>query len=266
MVEGNVEDVGSEMKSKVPKEWQYTPPECFVVGDGPYASALAFVLGTVCVASDEIKIGPPKSRSGGFSLVFDVLKFAVLVVPATMSAPDALRCHQHMWEWIEKLSSEGDQHEIAFLFILPPNASLAYEEALAIGLSVPEIDPETSGHGVWRRSGALGELIELIARVRPLDAVPIRARRASDARHIALSELRNALAQEDPISTRSAAKAVLAAFREQGYHLDLFCRPPCHQYGNLLRDWLSRSAAADPTPEEWSEERMRINTWLAPRL
>jgi len=250
------------MSSQIPTEWQYDPPECFVAGDGPYASALASVLGTVPVPLNQLKAGPAPTNSGGFPRVFENLKWVFLVVPEAMSASEALQCHQEVWEWVEKLSSEGGQHELAFLFVLPSGASQSFEETLAVGLIVPEIDPVKSGHAIWRRSGSLSELLDLASRTHPLDVVPLRGRRASDSRHIALAKLRDAAGQNDPTPGREAAMAVLAAFRGQEYHLDLFCRRPYHQNGNLLRGWLNAAVTATVTPERWADQRGKIVGWL----
>lgn len=254
------------MSSQIPTDWQYDPPEAFVAGDGPYASALASVLGTVPVRIYQLEAGPATTKSGGFSRVFDNLKWVLLVVPEAMPASEALQCHKQVWEWVEKLSSEGEQHELAFLFVIPSGVSQNYEESLAAGLVLASIDPEATGHAVWMRSGSLMELLDLIKRTHPSDAVSMRARRASDSRHIALSQLRNALSQTDPSLCRDAAKAVRAVFGGQEYHLDLFCRPPAHQNGNRLRKWLNDTVTGAVTPEQWAEQRLRIVDCLLPNI
>jgi hypothetical protein len=190
------------------------------------------------------------------------LKWVFLVVPEAMPAAEALRCHQEVWEWVEKLSPEREQHDLAFLFILPPGASQSYEGTLAAGLIVSEIDPATSGHAVWRRSGALSDLLALVRRTRPMDVVRLRRRRASDVRHIALAKLKTAATQHDPRQGMEAALGVLAVFRGQEYHLDLFCHTPCHKNANLLREWLNTAVTSTVTPVGWDEQRVKIADWL----
>ena len=252
------------MSTQIPSEWQHDPPECFVVGDGPCAASLAFVLGTVSISLTELRAGPSRSKSGGFPRVFERLRRVLLVVSDAMSASEALQCHQRIWEWVEKLSSEGEQHDLAFVFVLPPGVEQRYEANLAAGLIVPWLDPEATGHAVWRRSDSLMELLDVIKRTHPADAVSMRARRASDSRQIALSQLRNALSQTDPNLGKDAATAVRAVFGGQEYHLDLFCRPPAHQNGNRLREWLNDTVTGAVTPEQWAEQRLRIVDWLLP--
>jgi hypothetical protein len=252
------------MSSDIVIAWQLEPPKVLIAGDGPYAVALASVFGTVSIQLAHLRAGPSPTSGGRYPCVFDDLKLVLLVVPEMMPAAEALRCHQDVWKWVEKLSSVGEHHELAFLFILPPSAPQIYEESLAVGLMVAEIDPIKSGHAVWRRSGSLGELLRLAGRTRPVDAVGLRRRRLSDFRYIALTRLRNVATEDDPIPIREAAMAVLTAFQGQEYHLDLFCRPPHHQNGSLFRTWLNAAVTVDVTHQWWADQRGKIAGWLAP--
>src|SRR5437899_1898725 len=135
------------MASTIPEEWRSYPPESLVAGDGPYALALASVVGTVplslaCLRTDL------DSEGGLYDRFLSDVTRVFLVIGDSVSAAEALRCHQAIWDWIGKLAPAGDEHDLAFLFILPPATSKGFQEALAVGLSVPEIDPATTGHAV----------------------------------------------------------------------------------------------------------------------
>lgn len=250
------------MPSPIPHEWSDTPPESLVAGDGCYTRALAVGLGTVSLPLDCLQIGPAPNDSGAYPRVLENLKRAVLVIPDCMSAAQALHCHAAVWDWVGKLTSDGDQHEIAFLFILPVDASKEYEQALAIGLGVSEVDPLITGHAICRRSVSLSEMLHLMAKVRPMDLLPLRARRAADTKRITLARLRLAVAQDNRSIADSAVREVLNAFSGHTYHLDLFCRPPSHQHGNRLRHWLNAVVTGPVTHDWWTEGREHLADWL----
>lgn len=250
------------MSFSIQDEWGYAPPESLVAGVGCYSAALAFTLGTVAIPFDRLHAGPESNSGGGFPRVLEDLKHAFLVVPEHMSATDVLRCHQSIWNWIEKLTSAGDQHELAFLFVLPNNVSKGYEEALAVGLSVPAIDPGATGHAIWRRSGGLLELLDLINATRPMDLLPLMARRTADSKRLALTRLRVAATHDDPTAIGDAVLAVCDAFYAGEYHLDLFCRPPSHRHGNLLRAWLNAGVTGPVTPDWYITGKNQLAAWL----
>ena len=175
------------MVFSIPDEWRYAPPESLVAGDAPYAIALAAVLGAVSFPLDHLKAASEPSNTGGYPQVFEQLARALFVVPDGMSAAETLQCHQAVWSWVGKLTSSGDQHELAFMFILPPDATRGFEEALAAGLGIAKIDPATTGHAVWRCSGSLPELLNLLDSIQPMDLVPLRARRSADTKHTVLA-------------------------------------------------------------------------------
>ena len=251
------------MQSEVPYEWQLVPPESVVVGVGTYTRALASILGTIVLPFDRLHAGPAPNAGGGYPRVLENVRQVLLVVPEDMAPADAMRCHRAVWGWIEKLSSAGDQHDLRFLFILPETASAGYEEALAVGLCVPVIDPATTGHAVWHRSGELSTLLKLIAAIRPMDIVRLKARRFADRRRRALAGLRIAVMGDAPETVLAAVLAVLDAFRGMEYHLDLFCRPPSHRHGNLLRGWLN-AGVTGPVTQDWCAiGRGQLPAWLA---
>lgn len=251
------------MSFPIPDELRYAPPESLVAGVGPYSAVMAAILGTVAIPFDRLHAGPESNSCGGYPRVLEALRRALLVVPEGMSTSEALQCHQSVWDWVGKLSSGGDQHDLAFLFVLPENASRGFEEALAVGLSVPMIHPATTGHAVWRRSGALSELLDLVATTRPMDLLSLMARRVVDVKRLALTRLCVAVAQDDPTAIVAAVQAVLGAFHAAEYHLDLFCGPPSHRHGNLLRAWLN-AGVTGPVTQDWcATGRNQLSVWLA---
>lgn len=251
------------MPFSIPQQWRYAPPETLVAGDGPYAVALATVLGTEGISLGQLQSGPEAEDGGRFPQVLESLARAILVVSESMSAAEAIQCHRAAWDWIERLSSAGDQHELAFLFMLPEDTSQGFEDALAVGLGVPRIDPASTGHAVWRRTGSLSELLDVLTGIRPMDLLPLRARRAADTKHTTMAGLRATLAQDNPTTVSEAARQVLAAFSGQDYLLDLFCRAPSHRHGNLLRGWLNAAVTYPVTPEGWKVARKQLAAWLA---
>lgn len=251
------------MASSVFNQWKVLSPESFVAGDGPFAAALAFILGVDSIGLRELRSGPQPGAGGSYPQVFEELKRVLLVVPESMSAADAVDCHGAAWNWVAKLSSAGDQHELAFVFILPPDASKEFEEAIAVGLGMRRIDPATTGHAVWRCSGSLTELLDLLASILPMDLLPLRARQAADTKRAALIELRNTVASKDTTAIRQAAQEALAAFSGHEYLFDVFCREPSHQNGNSLRKWLRKAVTEAVTQDGWMEERKQLVLWLA---
>ena len=250
------------MFSEIPVQWLASPPEILLVGNGPYAAALAITLGTEATPLAQIRAGPETNERGGYPQVLENLLRVILVVSESMSAEETLQCHRATWDWVAKLSSAGDQHELSFLFILPAFSSQNLESALAVGLGVPQIDPASTGHAVWRRAGSLSEMLDMLTGIRPMDLLPLRARRAIDAKHIAIAGLRATVEQGDPSAVREAAREVLAAFSGHEYHLDLFCRPPSHRHGNLLRGWLNAAVTKPVTPDGWKVARKQLADWV----
>ena len=247
----------------IPDEWRYAPPESLVAGNGPYAAALAAILGTVAVPFDRLQAGPEPDSEGAYPQVLENLIRTFLVVTEAMSPRETLRCHHSLWNWVEKLSSAGDQHDLAFLFVLPALAGEDYEKAIAIGLSFPSLDPATTGHAAWRQSGSLVDLLDLTASINPMDRMALTARERSDGRRMALAQLRDVLPRCDAPQLQAAVRAVLAAFRQEEYHLDLFCRAPSHHHGNLLRRWLNEGVTGSVTQDWCTMARIQVARWLA---
>lgn len=250
------------MSSGIPGSWLTDPPETLVTGDGAYADALAFVLGTAALKRETVAAGPQPNAVGSFPRVLDELRRVLLVVSESMSAAEALQLHEALWRWVGKLASAGEQHDLAFIFILPADAPPSFDAALAVGLALSKINPATTGHAVWRRSGGLQELLDVIGHTRPMDLVALRSRRAADSRHTALAELQAAASSNDASAASAAVRNVRAAFSGREYDLDLFCRPPSHQHGNLLRKWLDAAVTSRVTPDWWATGREQLAGWL----
>ena len=250
------------MPASFPGEWRTTPPQALAVGDGPYTMALAAVFGAASAPITLLSAGAEPNDRGGHTRLLDDLERLFFVVPEDMPPAEALHCHQLVWELIESLCSAKGEHDLAFLFILPADAPRSYEEGLAIGLAVPEIDPATTGHAVWRRSGPLSGLLDLVASIQPKDLPPLRARQSRDPRHAALARLRSSVAQDDAPAAKEAARQVLAAFLGHEYHLDQFCRPPRHPHGHRLRAWLNAAVTTSVTQDWWTTSRQHLAEWL----
>lgn len=249
------------MSSQIPNEWQHSPPTTLVVGDGLCTAALAMIFGTIPLPLTTLLDGPLTDEKGRFHRVFEDLKHAFIVVGEGMSAAAVIQCHQAVWNWVVKISSKKDEHGLGIVFVLP-DAANAYADGIAVGLSLSESDPATTGHALWYRSGSLVELVDVATRTIPVDLVPLRNRLARDVKHAALAQLRDAITGDDSCAVVSAAKNVLAEFSGHEYQLDVFCSPPSHRHGNLLRKWLHAAVTDSVTPEQHSNARHEIATWL----
>ncbi len=238
------------------------PPVSLVVGRGPYAVALATILGTEAITSGQLSAGLEPNDGGGYPQVLESLAQVVFVVSESMPAAEVIENHRAVWHWVGKLSSAGDQHELAILFVLPADVAQGFEDVLAVGLGVPRIDPAVTGHAVWRCAGSLSELIDVLTGIRPMDLLPLRARWAADTKHTAMAGLRATLVQVNPTAISEAARQVLATFSGQEYLLDLFCRPPSHRHGNLLRNWLNAAVTNTVTPDWLKVARNQLDGWL----
>lgn len=251
------------MNSSLTNGWQYDSTESLVVGDGAYAKALAFVFGTVYIPIETLSDDSVLYEGDSYPLVLENLKRVLFTIPLSMPPADAIRCHRSVWKWVEKLSPLADQHDLVFVFVLPPDAAAGYEGDLALGLGIQDVAPKTVGIAFWRSSGSLRELLDVMEQVQPMDLPPLRARQTGDARHVVLAHLRKAVQGNDSGAVQRLAQEVLIVFSEHEYHLDLFCNQPSHQNGNQLRQWLHRIVTESVTPEVWGAGRKCIDDWLA---
>jgi hypothetical protein len=253
----------SELNSAIPpvplpKTWLASPPQSLVVGEGPYAQALGRIVGSAVIIPNQILGGPAPNEAGGYPLVLGTLARVFLVAGPSQTAADLLRVHDALWRWLDKLSPHGDQHELAILFILPPTGD-GISKALAAGLGLERFEPDVPGHSLALMDESLEGLLAKAAAIVPQDLPPLRARRAADARHSALIALRQAVSDE---ALLTAAIRVNEVFRGQEYLLDLFCRPPSHRHGNLLRSWLNGLVTGQVTPQDEGSSGGNPSDWL----
>ncbi len=242
-------------------EWLACPPESLVIGECPYAKALAFVLGTVPISHESLTAEPSECL-GGSPLVFESLRHCFVVVSDNMAASEAIRCHDLVWHWVESISSVHELHELSILFVVPPSGISSYEQALAVGLATPQTDLWAAGHGVCSCSSSLVQLLTLVAKIRPADLQTHRARLRSDTRRVGLSRLRAAVLDSTEGDVTSALADVLTLFRGQEVHLDLFCRPPSHRNANQFRNWLVSAETEGVTSDWWKRGRLGLRDWL----
>jgi hypothetical protein len=163
-----------------------------------------------------------------------------------------------VWWWIEKLSPEGEQHEVTILFVLPTSSADVLAESLAVGLGLEKLDPE-SGHGIARIGDPLESLCQALSAIRPCDLPPLRARRAGNVRHRAIRQL---IGAGSPDYLAQSARDVAECFRGQEYHLDLFCKPPSHRNGNQFRQWLRHAVAEGVTRDDLAKAKADLAKWL----
>lgn len=233
--------------SRVRDEWLSDPPIMLAVGEGSYAAALAFVLGSVLIDASGPFTGSQENYEQPVPLVLRNLEQVILVAGAGNTASDLLRWHEAVWQWIEKLSPEGDEHDVAILFVLADASGSSLADGLAFGLGLEKIDPTTTGHGIARMSDSLDTLCTTLGAIRPMDLPPLRARRAANARHQALEELKDAASLNEPTALHASVEGVRIAFEGCEYHLDLFCQAPQHANGNRLRSLLQKIVTEEVT-------------------
>jgi hypothetical protein len=253
------------MSAPIPHEWFLNPVHTIVVGDGPFAAALAFVLGGARLDGDTLLAGP-QPMSTGFPRVLSGLQRVIQVVGGGQSAADALHWHDAAWAWVEKLSSQGADHEQGFLFVVPRDAGAALEDSLATGLAVGDLDFAAHGYAMCRAGIRMAELVELLRQIGTSDLVRLRNRRAADGRRRVLTKLMEAERSNDASVLANAASEVTAAFDGKEHDLDLFCRAPSHANGNRLRSLLKRLVTAGVTSIGEEEPADQMLSLLSPSL
>lgn len=231
-------------KAFIRESWDL--PRILVIGNGNYALTFAQILGASLLDPNQLLRKPAEIENSSLPMVFGDLERVVLVEGNRRSAAHLLIIYQTFWRWIEKLSPKGDQHDLSFLIILSESQGYVYERALALGLGLDSVDPETSGHGVVRFSDSLEYIFKTLLSIRPMDLPSLRGRIKMDARHNAVRALRLA---HTPESLKTAAKEIQSVFLEQEFNLDLFCKPPNHRNGNKLRQLLWQIQTTDLTPK-----------------
>jgi hypothetical protein len=247
------------MPASGPLEWLSKPPRILVVGDDSCARAIALILDAGRVTPECLDGQVVVSDEGGAPQILHDLQRVILVGGGSRSSADLLNWHEAVWRWIERLSPEGDQHEIAVLFILADASLNSLGAALAVGLGLQTIDPATSGHGIARMSDPLHSICTALAAIKPMDLPPLRARKRADVRHAALHALRAAGTSDE---LRVLAHRVAEAFQGHEYLLDIFCRPPGHRNGNLFRAWLRGAVSEAINFEKIDDVKSSLATWL----
>jgi hypothetical protein len=251
------------MPHPIPTKWTDEPPRIIVAGDGPFATKLALSLNATELTLAKLEGGPEPKSDGAFDRRLNNLESVLFVVPDGMSAAEAMWHHHWLWDWVEKLTAGKDCHEICFIFILPADISGEFDHAIAASLAVTAINPVLSGHAIWRRSGKLEELIELSGRKTGKDLQALRGRRAADVRRNCIALFVATIkSDETGVSWSKSASRVADAFKNREYDLDLFCLPPCHRNGNLVREWLRSIVTGHLTPEIKNECRLLLPTIL----
>ena len=103
----------------IPIDWLDLNPTSLVLGHGPVTGALAGVFRAAHLSFDDLGQGPIPNSSGGYPRVFEELRRAFIVLGIDVSPAQGLRVHSSLWNWVNKIASAGDQHELAVVFILP---------------------------------------------------------------------------------------------------------------------------------------------------
>lgn len=245
------------MPNLFPPAWLFDPPKLLVLGNGPYPHALRQVLMAGSLGIESLGDSRLLLDSGPTTLVWNDLRLVFLIGDPSQSAGDILVAYRSLWDHVQYLTDEQEEHRLTVVFIMPRN-NCGMESALVRGLALGESDPARSGIGIARMGDSLAEILALASRVEPKDFVAVRNRLAADSRRRALRQLRNTLSDEANASASIdsipiAAAAVAEQFRGCEYDLDLFCRSPRHPNGNTLRQWLSRAVTGLVTPLEWKE-------------
>ena len=253
----------NEASTAVPEGWLHSPPFSLVVGDGAHARSLAFVFGCELFLPTNLLAMPAEIPGQGYPRVLGNLERVFLVATSASSPADLLRWHKAIWEWVARLSRNGDQHDLAICFALPNTGGANLFQSLLTGLALNGLETHLYGHGIVHMTDGLPSLLTSIGKIRPMDLVALDARRRSHVRHAAINRLRTALSHSDQAAIREATKAVEAAFTGEEYQLDLFCRPPAHRHGNAIRQWLASAVTGEVTPEQWQEQRSAVADWLA---
>lgn len=252
------------MATPVPERWIEEPPIVLVVGSGPYALALSQVLGADRIAPDALASGVLPGDSGSYPRALNALERVFVVASPDQSPADLICLHEALWDWVKLLSAAKEEHKLAIQFLLPPSASGDFSRSLAVGLSVPELDSGQTGHAASSIGTGLTSLLSVASGITPMDFVQLCNRRKADQYRSNLLALKNAADETAENRLRAAAARVLASFHDQEYHLDLFCRPPCHRNGNRLRSILAEIVTERVTPSSWNDVSAELSQLLSP--
>jgi len=235
--------------------WLDQPPELLVVGESLFAHALGGILGITPVPPRIFQESGNDSRSGTELLVLSRLRLIFVVAGLGDSAGDLVALHRGLWEWVVRFTADQEEHRLRLVFILPPPFD-RLASSLASGLAFPSLEAAGKACSIVAMDLSLADLLTTASTTAMTDFVAVRGRFKADLRRNALRRLADLVSRSDAGSEvaeaiRDAAVAVTEVFRNQEYDLDLFCRPPRHRNGNLLRQWLGHAVTGMVTPLDW---------------
>jgi hypothetical protein len=192
------------------------------------------------------------SVRGNNLLVLSRLRLVFVVAGAGYSAGDLVALHRGLWEWVVRLTADQEEHRLCLVFVLPPPFD-RLASSLASGLAFPSLEAAGKSCSIVAMDLPLAELLAAAATTPLTDYVAVRGRFRADLRRAALRQLVEvAMVGGDVVSIQKAATAVLKAFEDKEYDLDLFCRTPRHPNGNTLRQWLGQAVTGLVTPLDWN--------------
>ncbi|MEM6915237.1 MAG: hypothetical protein AAF491_01630 [Verrucomicrobiota bacterium] len=233
----------------LPSSWLVSPPDILVIGSGVYTSTLAHVLGTELTASIGFKNSPAPLTGGTFPQVLTELRCAFLVASQSDSVADLVSYYEGLWRWLDRLSEDGEDHQISTIFVFPSESNEAIVDSLTLGLGLRTLTPD-SGVGVAFMQDGLKELLTTTSKIIPQDEVSFRRRLQTDQRRQVLGKLAETLrGRQDHQEIMSSAEEVLKVFAGREHDLDLFCRQPQHSNGNLLRNLMHELVTGKVTPK-----------------
>ena len=207
-----------------------------VAGDGPFARTLAQVLSAGLISLVQLA-GAPKPNEIGANPLLDDLETVFLVMPETMSAPEALWHHHALWKWVQTLTRARNYHELGVVFVHGEDQTGMFEIALANGLGLERFNP-AQGFMFWDPAEPLRLLLNRLRVLTRTDAETVNDRQSSQPKRRVLVQLKEAISTGEQGPIVSAAQQVNQEFKDDLHRLDNYCQPPCHPNGNAWRSWL----------------------------
>jgi hypothetical protein len=243
------------MRERLLETWLLQPPETLVVGDGPYPRALAQILGIQPVSRAGLASWEQDCIPSTKWLVLGRLRLAFLIASSGDSLGDLVALHRGLWDWVVRLSPDQEEHRLRVIFILPGSFE-RFAGSLASGLAFPSVEASRKACSIVAMGLPLPKLLAVAETTPMTDFVAVRGRFLADQRRNTLRRLASRVscgeAGSDVVEAiRDAAVAVMEAFRNQEYDLDLFCHYPRHRNGNILRQWLGHAVTGLVTPLDW---------------
>lgn len=244
--------------SHFPDDWLAAPPHSLVVGTTAYTHTITVGLSASCLPAADLLVTELTNADNGIPQVLVDLKRVMVVADSSQSPAEVIRCHEILWQCLEKLSPDRDQHELVILFVMP-TADKIYIDSLLMHWGLSRAEAANFGLGFAKMGDSLESLCKTLAAIRPTDLPPLVARQSRDTRHKSIRSLQSSTTSEDLIP---AAKQVFEVFKACEYHLDLFCKPPAHQNGNRLRQILKEIVTESVTPDDYPDQLKEITQLL----